>query len=213
MNRFAELRAGILALLLVGLTGCASLMEPKPSAPATPAARPTPAKKPEIAVSVDTQRRFEQAMTALKAGQNKEAEAQLLDLTRREPRLAGPWANLGILYFRTQRPKEAMNALNKAIEINPDQPAYYNELGIIQREEGKFAEARRSYERALAVDPAYAPAQLNLGILYDLYLQEPDKALLAYQRYRELVPAEGKTVAKWIADLEQRLRKSAEKKS
>ena len=45
-----------------------------------------------------------------------------------------------------------------------------NELGIVERKLGKFAEAEAAYQRAIAAEPNYAPAHLNLGVLYDLYL-------------------------------------------
>ena len=54
------------------------------------------------------------------------------------------------------------------------------------------------------VDPNYAYAHLNIAILYDLYVSEPERALSHYQRYRELEPKEAATVTKWIADLQQR---------
>jgi hypothetical protein len=40
--------------------------------------------------------------------------------------------------------------------------------------------------------------------LYDLYLQDTEKALQHYRRYQELTPSEAGTVTKWIADLQQR---------
>ena len=52
-----------------------------------------------------------------------------------------------------------------------------NELGIVERKLGKFAEAEAAYQRTIAAEPNYAPAHLNLGVLYDLYLAQPQKAL------------------------------------
>ena len=125
-------------------------------------------------------------------------------LTQRAPELSGPHANLGVVYHRSGRTKEAIEALNRAIALNPRRAVYYNELGIIHRQEGKFDDARRAYRKALDTDPDYALAHLNIAILYDLYLQEPKQALPHYQRYQQLLPAEDKTVTKWIIELQRR---------
>lgn len=84
----------------------------------------------------------------------------------------------------------------------------YNQLGVHYRQLGQFDNARAAYERALAADPQYAPAVLNLGILSDLYLGDAERALSMYQRYLDLTPQGDPTVAKWIADLKHRLASS-----
>jgi Flp pilus assembly protein TadD len=190
-------------VLLAVLAGCAT-----PGArEAAPGKAPAPAKV-EPPVPAPTRQAYEQALASMQAGRYKEAETVLLELTRKYPELSGPYANLGILYYRTGRPTEAVEMLNRAIGINSQQAAYYNQLGVIQRSNGRFAEARTAYSRALEVDANYSFAHLNLGILYDLYLDEPDRAVAHYQRYGELSPADAKQVEKWIADLKQRTQKS-----
>ena len=42
-------------------------------------------------------------------------------------------------------------------------------LGVAYRQQGRFTQAREAYEQALQIDPDYAAATLNLGILNDLY--------------------------------------------
>ncbi|MGH8263721.1 MAG: hypothetical protein ACRET4_09590, partial [Steroidobacteraceae bacterium] len=44
----------------------------------------------------------------------------------------------------------------------------------------------------------------NLGVLYDLYLQMPGKALPLYQKYQELSGGADKQVAEWIKDVSRR---------
>jgi len=211
-----------LAILLAGVavTGCAAFMQepggvpapakaqpelaaPKPVKPDLPAAAPVKAEPP---VSAESRQMYQQALAALGAGRYPEAERALLAVIRREPGLAGPRANLGILYARTGRSEQAVESLQQAIRLNPDRAVYYNELGMVSRREGRFDEARRNYAKALDLDPNYAHAHLNIGILYDLYLQDTGKAMKHYERYRELTPGEAGTVAKWIADLQQRER-------
>ncbi len=44
---------------------------------------------------------------------------------------------------------------------------------------GEFGDAATSYEQAIAADPRYAPAWRNLGVVSDLYLGDPNRALKA----------------------------------
>jgi tetratricopeptide (TPR) repeat protein len=193
------------ALLLFGvvLVGCAEFAQMAPTDNKPALATP---KQPKLEppLSAESRPLYEQALTALESGRYPDAEKLLLTVISRDPQVAGPHANLGIVFARTNRAKQALDALQEAIRLNPDRAAYYNEIGMVLRREGKFSDARRYYEKALDADANYAYAHLNIAILYDLYMQEPEHALAHYQRYRELEPKEAATVTKWIADLQQR---------
>jgi tetratricopeptide (TPR) repeat protein len=203
--------SAVMFVALLWLGGCTAIVPAPPPKTSTPAHAPSPASatKAEPAVNAQWQQDYDHALALLKADRFADAERELKALSEREPRFAGPFANLGILYRRSARPADAVKALETAIDLNP-RAAYYNELAMVHRAEGRFDAAERSYERALALDPNYAYAHLNLGILYDLYLQQPDKALTHYERYQALVPAEGGTIKKWIADLKRRSTGTAE---
>lgn len=190
-----------LILLTAYLAGCATAIAPNASKPAAPSVA---GPQPESAVSVAVQREFAVALSAIQRGHHQEAEKILLSLTRRHPELPGPFANLGIVYHRLGKLPEAVESLKHAIGLNPDRAAYYNVLGIVYRQGGQLGQARDSYARALQVDPLYLNSHLNIGILYDLYLQEPGKALQHYERYQALLPAADAQVNKWIVDLKQR---------
>jgi tetratricopeptide (TPR) repeat protein len=59
---------------------------------------------------------------------------------------------------------------------------------------------------ALAADPQYYPALLNLAIVYDKYLNDPHKAIAAYAKYLSLAPSS--PAAKDIAVLTNNLDRS-----
>lgn len=83
--------------------------------------------------------------------------------------------------------------------------ALQNQLGIAYRKAGRFADARAAYERAIAADPAFADAECNLGILFDLYLDDPAAALPRYERAHALAADADAKVAAWLAELRTRL--------
>jgi tetratricopeptide (TPR) repeat protein len=89
-----------------------------------------------------------------------------------------------------------------------EQAARLNQQGVDYRQRGQFDKARDAYEQALALDPSYALAILNLGILQDLYLGDAPAALSLYQRYLALTPTGDALVAKWVAELKIRKEKA-----
>jgi tetratricopeptide (TPR) repeat protein len=138
------------------------------------------------------------------AGRLDEAERGFLALTKSNPELGGPHANLGVVYRQKKKLEESLAALERAVQANPKQPVFFNQLGIAYRMAGKFTKAREAYEKAIALDPNYALAHLNLGILFDVYLWDGKRALELYDRYLALSPGGDDKVKKWASDLRNR---------
>lgn len=209
--RSVDLAGSVLAAAV--LAGCASVKEPMArlqqavapmaAAASAPAAMP-PAAEPPVSVPAAAQRGFDDARRALAAGRTDEAERGFRALAQANPELAGPHANLGIIYRQAGKLPEAAAALEKAVKASPQRPIYLNQLGITYRQQGQFAKAREAYEKAIALDPAYAAPLLNLGILHDLYLGDGPRALELYSRYLALSPSGDVAVSKWVADLKNR---------
>jgi tetratricopeptide (TPR) repeat protein len=151
---------------------------------------------------------YAQALQLMKSGRNTDAELEFKELIVAYPQLTGPQVNLGLLYLRDSRLPEAEAAFKAALEQKPTDAVAGNELGIALRRLGKFTEAEAAYQRTIAADPTYAPAHLNLGVLYDLYLAQPQKALEEFERYLEIA-GENKQVAGWVVELRKRVGASA----
>jgi tetratricopeptide (TPR) repeat protein len=188
-----------------------------PAAAATPA--PTAAAVPNATVpataTVDTTpiperaaQAYAQALQLMKSGRNTDAELEFKALVVAYPQFTGPQVNLGLLYLRDSRLPEAEAAFKAALEQKPSDVVAGNELGIALRRLGKFTEAEAAYQRTIAAEPNYAPAHLNLGVLYDLYLAQPQKALEEFERYLEIA-GENKQVAGWVVELRKRVGASA----
>jgi Flp pilus assembly protein TadD len=171
------------------------------TAPATDMAVPRASSAP---ISRAVQASFDDACRALRAGRVDEAERGFRALAQSDPELGGPHANLGLIHLRAERFNEAVAELELAVKGSPEQARYFNSLGIAYRQQGQFAKARGAYEQALALDPGYAAATMNLGILNDLYLRDTSRALELYDQYLALSPAGDPAVSKWVADLKNR---------
>jgi tetratricopeptide (TPR) repeat protein len=148
---------------------------------------------------------FAQALALLEAGRVTDAELELKQLALAYPEFPGPSLNLGLLYERSGRLPEAEQALQESLKRGMPSALAFTQLGVVYRKLGRFKESETAYLDAIKVDPNYAPAHLNLGVLCDLYLQQPQRALEAFERYMELSGNSDKRVATWIAELKGRL--------
>lgn len=132
-----------------------------------------------------------------------EAIGLLKQVIERSPGVTAPYIDIAIAYAITGKPEEAEVNLKTALELVPNHPVASNEYGLLCRKSGRFAEAREIYETALASYPEYYPLHRNLGILCDLYLNDPASALEHYRIYSQAMP-EDRQVKLWIADLSAR---------
>ena len=99
----------------------------------------------------------------------------------------------------------AQKSFKAALDRKENFPSVHNQLGLLHRQHGRFEEAKNSYLQAIELDPEYADAQRNLGILYDLYLMDANNALRHYLRYQAIAkPVDSDPVHKWIIDLTNR---------
>jgi tetratricopeptide (TPR) repeat protein len=167
--------------------------------------------RPEEPVPDRAAQQYRQALDLMRSGRDADAELELKQLSVAYPQFAGPQLNLGLLYLKASKLSEAESALKAAVKINPANVQAGNELGIVERRLGKFADAEAAYQRSVTADPNYAPAHLNLGVLYDLYLAEPQKALDEFERYIEIA-GQNKQVSGWVVELRKRVGAPATKK-
>lgn len=147
---------------------------------------------------------FEQAVERMREQDYAKAIELLEKVIVQAPGVTAPYLNLAICLERTGNHDQAEQHLKTALTLIPDHPAASSEYGLLLRKTGRFAEARAVYEQALATFPEYLPLRRNLGILCDLYLNDPACALAQYEIYSEAKP-EDAPVKIWIAELRLRL--------
>lgn len=82
----------------------------------------------------------------------------------------------GTAYYKSGKTQEFIQNLKNQLAQNPnDKESWYN-LGFLQSQDNStLAEAEKSYNKALEVDPKYTLALQ--GLVYSIYLKEDDKAV------------------------------------
>jgi tetratricopeptide (TPR) repeat protein len=176
---------------------------PPPAAAVAPAGKASPPPPPAVPLPIAV--RFQEAVAAAERDGGTKADAEFVALAATAPTLAGPPLNHGILLSRAQQWPEAEAALGEALKRHPASAAAAAQLGVVYRQLGKFAEAEKSYRRALELDGNDARAHRNFGVLLDLYVQKPAEALSEYERSLALAGGEDKVMSSWIAEIRQRL--------
>ncbi len=188
-----------LACLLALLQGCASTPAP---APATPAANSKTGAAANT-IPPQAQAELDAAMALLKAEQYEPGIAAFKKLALALPDNPIPLINLGLAYKKLDKLDLAEEHLKQALALEADNPVASNELALLYRQKGRFAEARPIYENTLKKYPNFMMAHKNLGVLCDLYLRDYDCALTHYKIYSQSAP-DDKSVKIWITDLQKR---------
>lgn len=98
------------------------------------------------------------------------------EAVRLRPKYARAWTNLGAVHIARNEYADAIAALKTALSQQPDLVSAHTNLGTAYRRQGMRAkpedrdqlliDAEESYNAAIRADETYAPAHLNLGILY-----------------------------------------------
>ncbi len=97
-------------------------------------------------------------LTLAKRGNFGDAEAAFVASVKIRPTLSAAWNNLGVLYLQQRNGKKAIQALEQGIAHAPNDELLYLNLGRVYVQLGRTADARRTMERLLVVQPQSAVA-------------------------------------------------------
>lgn len=156
---------------------------------------------------------FNKALTLKQSGELAQASVVFEQMLQEYPNLSGSALQLADIAKQQNNQVKQLAMLQKALEINPHNYIAANQLALIMREQGDFSKALALYQSAINAWPGYALSYYNLGILYDLYLGEKDKALTQFETYLLLQESDSsasyKQVSLWIMDLKRQLAQGA----
>jgi Flp pilus assembly protein TadD len=218
MFRFQSMSGTLpLAVMIMVLAGCAagSKVTPKPAEAATfkgPSVERLSDGRQGFVIHEDpimnaeSREEFDHAVSLLNDGKNDKAIELLTKMIERSPGVTTPYIDIAIAYMRTGKTGPAEEHLKTALGLFPGHPVASNEYGLLLRRAGRFKEAREVYLKAIARFPEYLPVHKNLGILCDLYMDDPECALHEFGTYAASAPADTQ-INTWIAELKIRLKR------
>jgi tetratricopeptide (TPR) repeat protein len=147
---------------------------------------PVTAAHPRAAAAVPPL--LSQAFNLFKAGRLQEAERAYATLVVQQPRLAVAHNHLGLIAKALGQTERAVSLLQRAVELDPNDPSGHTNLGNLLLKLGRAAEADDSYGRALALTPDSEDALLNKA--WSQYsLGNGEGALSVYERAAAKYPA------------------------
>jgi tetratricopeptide (TPR) repeat protein len=138
-----------------------------------------------------------EAVELQRAGRAAEAVDAYRRLLARDPQQPECWFNLALLLRALRRLPEALDAYQRALETGVSRPeeAHLNRAVIYTDFLGEHAAAERELRAALALNPAFTPALLNLGNLCE-DLGRREEALAAYERALAREPRQALALAR-----------------
>ena len=101
---------------------------------------------------------FRAGLAFAEAQRMQEAENALSIAVQRNPQLDRAWYNLGLLQVQKGDLVAGLTSLAKAEEVAPTVPDYPYAAATVHWQQGDRDAARAAAQRALAVNPNYAPA-------------------------------------------------------
>ncbi|MDD5299063.1 MAG: tetratricopeptide repeat protein [Gallionella sp.] len=127
----------------------------------------------------------EEVLALFRSARFPEAEERTRSLVETYPNWAWGWKLLGAAM--QNQGKNGMEAMRRAVELNPNDAEVHNNLGVLLQAQGRLEAALASLRRALELKPDYANAHNSLGSILD-DLGQFEAAQASYRRALELNP-------------------------
>jgi protein O-GlcNAc transferase len=106
---------------------------------------------------------FEKVLSCYEKKKYSEAATAARALTKRFPRHGRSWQMLALSQVELGRTEDALEAMQRAAELLPEDATVHNALGRILYAQNRFEEAQDCLRRALDINPNFLDACRNLG--------------------------------------------------
>ncbi len=141
---------------------------------------------------------LEEASTLTRDGEYRKAEELLqsaLDKPFKKYDKAEVYSMLGNIYNKMDYFQDAIDAYQKALELDPNSAIFWTNLGIVYRLTAQYDKAEECYKKALVLDPDYPQLYTSLGALHLTYTMKFDEAIRYLEKAIELDPSQAVTYA------------------
>lgn len=130
---------------------------------------------------MDRNRELVKAVSLHNRGKLNAAQKIYRKLLAAHSRHAGALSGLGMIAFQRGNHTRAAHLLEQALKVEPANPLFYMNLGVVLEADGRLEGAERAYTRAIALELTFADPYYNLGNLY-LQLGEPSRAVNVFDQ-------------------------------
>ena len=130
---------------------------------------------------------LKKALALHQRGQLAKAAALYRQILTHNPRDADALHLLGVIETQRKNSLAAIELFDRAIELRPDNAAFFSNRGTALKALKRVDEALASFNRALAINPDYAEALNNRGVVLK-ELGRADDALVSHDRALAIKP-------------------------
>jgi len=122
------------------------------------------AVKQNLKANNPSQQQLSSLLETYQSGRYGDAEKLALSITQEFPKHQFGWKVLGAVLEQTGRVIDSLTAMQKSVQLAPQDAAAHYNLGVTLRELGRLDEAEASCRQAIVFKPDFAEAHSNLGI-------------------------------------------------
>lgn len=151
--------------------------------------------------------RYNRGCLWLEQNKLEAAKEDFTTFTMRRPNNANGWLKLGTVQLLSRQVGTAENDFQQSLRLSPQNPEALNGLGLAQLQRRQPREAAQYFAAALKQQSDFRPALLNLAIVLQQYLNNPEAAVQQYRNYLALKPPppDSTAVRAIVAQLEQQI--------
>ena len=125
--------------------------------------------------------------THVAATVDSQKDIQILkDLLETEPDNRNAWVQLGNKFFDTNQLMDAIEAYDKALALDRNDPDVLTDQGVMFRRIGWYQKALENFSEANKVNPQHPQSLLNMGVVYNFDLEEKEKSKEAWLKYLDI---------------------------
>ena len=110
------------------------------------------------------------------------------ELVGKDPKNVDAWIQIGNIMMDTSRFPEAIDAYQKALELNDKNVDVRVDMATCYRRIGKPDKAVEQYSKAIAMEPKHLNAHRNLGVVLAFDLNKKSEAIKEFEEYLKLAP-------------------------
>ncbi len=128
--------------------------------------------------------------TAIAEHQNGHLQPALnkyLEILNSSPKHPDALHLAGLIHYQSGQNSLAIEYIETAISISPNQASYYSNLGLAYAAENNFDDAIESYKKAIKITPNYPEARYNLGNAYRA-IGKKNSAIKNYKKAIQMKP-------------------------